>query len=204
MRRTTGFTLIETLIFIIVVGIGIAGIAQLYMTNVTDSATPLIRERTSSIAKAYMDEIIAKRWDENTPIGGGCVDTDLTGSGDSCTTYCSALSTPQCNHSKCTLTPPGTCTATANVSAAFGTDTGETSRAVWDDLDDYNGHTASPPEDFDGNALTDSSGFTVSVTVSQPGSDWQGIPAADVRRIQVDVSNPLGETLTLVSYRVNM
>ena len=198
MSRGNGFTLIETLIFIIVVGIGVAGIAQLYVSNVQESATPLVRERGSALAKAFMDEIMAKRWDENTPVGGGCVETGS----NSCTSYCAALSDTQCNYSKCSLTAPGNCEPAATVSASLGAD--EASRSEWDDLDDYNGYTPTTPQDIDGNDLTQYSGYALSVTVAPPGSAWNGVPAADVRRIEVNVTNPLGESYTLISYRVNM
>lgn len=198
MSKRNGFTLIETLIFIIVVGIGVAGIAQLFVTNVQESATPLVRERSSALSKALMDEIMAKRWDENTPLGGGCVETGS----NSCTNYCSALSDAQCNHSKCSLTAPGNCEPAADAATPLGPE--ETDRSEWDDLDDYHGYSPATPQDLDGNDLTQYNGYSVSVTVQPPPAAWNGVPAADVRRIEVDITSPSGETYTLISYRVNM
>ena len=45
-------------------------------------------------------------------------------------------------------------------------------------------------------------GFIVSVTVSQPGG-WNGVPAADVKRIDVQVTSNNGETTSLAAFRVN-
>lgn len=205
MIKQKGFTLIEVLVFIIVVSIGLTGIVTLYTTNIKNSAAPLIRERTLIIAHAYMDEIISKQWDENSPLGGGCVDTDgdpaITT--DSCTQYCSAFTDTQCERSKCTLTSPGNCEAPALISSALGPEEGTTNRPLWDDIDDYAGYSSSPPQTLDGSSLPSYTGYTASVSVTQPASSWQGIPAVDVRRISVTVSNPLGESLTLVSYRTN-
>lgn len=200
MMRNHGFSLIETLVFIVVMSVALAGIANMFYTNTQQSAAPLIRERTLMIAQGLMDEIIAKGWDENTPLGGGCVDNDgdptiLT---DSCTQYCSVLNDTQCSRSKCTLTAPGNCDAAALISAG---NIEEASRPLWDDVDDFNGYTASPAENIEGTSIAQYSDFTTSILITQPS--WNAIPSTDVRRIQVRVTNPLGETIMLVSYKVN-
>lgn len=206
MNEQRGFTLIETVIFIMVLAVGLTGLVSLSTTVTKDSAAPLIRERTLVIAHGYMDEIISKRWHENTPVGGGCIDSDgnLATPGDSCTAYCSVLSDFQCSRSKCNLTAPANCQA-ANVLAGPLAPEGAETRAIFDDIDDYNG-IGTPPQDIFGNPVPGYAGYTVGVVVgAHPGAPglWNGIPSADVRRIAVSVTNPLGETLTLVSYRVN-
>lgn len=84
MRRQNiqaGFTLIETVIVIVLVGVMMAGMAALFISNVEHSHRPYLRQKSLAVANAYMEEIVRKRWDENTPIGGGCVN-----SGASCAT----------------------------------------------------------------------------------------------------------------------
>lgn len=205
MIRQRGFTLTETVIFILVLAVGLTGIVNLSTTASRDSAQPMVRERALAIAHAYMDEIISKRWDENTPVGGGCVDTDLATDTDSCTAYCNSItSASQCNRSKCfwdTSALPATCVAAANVSAALGVDAGET-RSIFNDIDDYHGYGPTPPQTIlEANAPGYSNDYSAVVIITVPA--WQGIAAADVRRIAVTVTGPLGETLTLISYRVN-
>lgn len=201
------FTLIETVIFILVLAVGLTGIVSLSTTASRDSALPMIRERALIIAHAYMDEIISKRWDENTPVGGGCVDTDgdLATPGDSCTAYCSALSDVQCSRSKCNLVGPADCQAADIVSGNLnlGPEEGAGNRAIWDDIDDYNGYVSTPPETITAAAIPGYGDYTATVLVTQPAAAWHGIPAADVRRIAVTVAGPQGEALVLVSYRVN-
>ena len=99
MRPSSGFSLIETVIFILVVGVALAGIVSLFMQNTRTSADPFVRERAVSIALTYMDEIMGKRFDENTPVGDGCVETGS----NSCSNYCAGLSDVQCVRSKCRL-----------------------------------------------------------------------------------------------------
>lgn len=205
MKQQTGFTLIETVVFIVVVSVALAGIASVFSANIKNSAAPVLRERSIALAQAYMDEILTKQWDENTPLGSGCVDTDLANTTDSCTSYCAIFSTENsCNISKCHFdTATTSCNAAANVSAAFGTDATElNNRPLWDDIDDYSA-TPSQPKDSNGNNIVEYNGFTVAVAITQPASSWHGIAASDVRRIAVTVTNPLQESITLVSYRVN-
>ncbi|MBF0218517.1 MAG: hypothetical protein HQL49_03175 [Gammaproteobacteria bacterium] len=70
-----GLSLIEMVIFIIIVGVALASLAQLFALNVRHSATPLLRQKSVILANAYMEEIIRKRWDELTPDGGGKIDS---------------------------------------------------------------------------------------------------------------------------------
>lgn len=176
-RHQQGFTLIETVMFLIIVGLALAAMSQLYSSNVAHSSEPLLRQKAISLANFYMDEILRKKWNENTPDGGGCVNT---GSG-SC--------------------------ATGPAAAAIGTD-GQ-SRATYNDVDDYNGINESPPKDQSGAALSDFTGFTARVSVSNSGfnptSDANhDVPAADSLRIQVDIDiAATNETITLIAYRSN-
>jgi MSHA pilin protein MshD len=172
-RAQSGFTLIETIIVIVLVGAMMAGMTALFVNNVSHSHRPYLRQKALAAANAYMDEIMTKRWNENTPIGGGCV---ITASG-SCTT----------------AGAPGV--------IAIGND-GE-SRSTYDDVDDFNGINESPPQDSTGTVMPGYTGFTGTVSVTQPGSAWNGVAAADVRLIVVNVTSSNNETISLTAYRVN-
>jgi MSHA pilin protein MshD len=67
-RRATGFTLIEVLIFIVVVAAGLAGILAVMNTTVKSSADPMVRKQALAIAEALLEEIILK--DFANPTGG--------------------------------------------------------------------------------------------------------------------------------------
>jgi MSHA pilin protein MshD len=73
--RQRGFTFIELVMFIVIVGIAVTAVTLLFVQNVRYSADPLIRQKLIAVAKAYTDEIVRKKWDELTPDGGGCIDT---------------------------------------------------------------------------------------------------------------------------------
>ena len=58
--RQKGFTLIETIVFIVVISIGMVGIMSLSNTLIQQSATPIIISEANAIALSYMDEILGK------------------------------------------------------------------------------------------------------------------------------------------------
>ncbi len=67
-HRARGFTLIELIIFIIVVGIGVAGILSVYTNSIKSSADPMIRKQTVAIAESLLEEILLKAY--ANPPGG--------------------------------------------------------------------------------------------------------------------------------------
>jgi MSHA pilin protein MshD len=75
MNRQRGFSLIETVIFIVIVGVAVAGMVTVFTTNVAHSPEPLLRQKAVALANFYMDEILRKKWNEASPAGGGCVNT---------------------------------------------------------------------------------------------------------------------------------
>lgn len=66
-----GFTLIETVLFIVIVGIAISAVALQVSVNVQHSADPLLRQKGIAILQKYLNQMQAVRWDETTPLGGG-------------------------------------------------------------------------------------------------------------------------------------
>lgn len=56
-RRHAGFTLIELVIFIIIVSVGLAGILAVFNATVRGSADPMIRKQMLAIAEALLEEV---------------------------------------------------------------------------------------------------------------------------------------------------
>lgn len=107
-------------------------------------------------------------------------------------------------HSKCwdeTEATPSPCTGKVFPSS-LGPDPGET-RATFDDVDDFEGWTASPPQDARGTPLLQYAGYTrqVSVCYVDPGDLDTCLPTgtSSYKRIQVTVTSPQGESVTLTS-----
>jgi len=146
-----GFTLIEVIIFIVVVGAGLAGILSVMNTVVKSSADPLITKQTMAIAESMLEEILLKEF--ANPAGG------YSG----------------------------------------------TSRALFDDVDDYNGYTtAGGIVDLNGTAVTgltsyNISGVTVATATAAQSAELNAIGA---KRVTVTVTGPQG-AISLTGYRAN-
>ncbi len=67
-RPAHGFTLVELIIFIVVVGIGVTAILSVFSTDVKASADPLVRKQAVAIAESLLEEILLKEYKD--PNGG--------------------------------------------------------------------------------------------------------------------------------------
>lgn len=141
-----GFTLIELIIFIVVVGAGLAGILSVMNTVVKSSADPLIAKQTVAIAESVLEEILLKEY--ANPSGG------YSGS----------------------------------------------SRALFDDVDDYNGYTTtSGIVDMTGTAVAGLANYNIAPAITVGTVTFGGLT---VKRVVVSVTGPQG-ALSLTGYRAN-
>jgi MSHA pilin protein MshD len=203
-HQRTGFTLIELIITIIIMSFA-AIIITPYLTAVTHGPDPVLREKAIALGQAMMDEILAKRWDNDTASGGGPIVTDETIAPNRGTDGSRNATAPLL------LGPETGVPDNENPTAA--------DRTTWDDVDDYNGVNEPIGVNFfdqNGNPVPGTwTGFTRSVTVdyiiiSSPGTpsiDTTNPPAGirtDSKRIVVTVTSPLGETFNLVAITCNL
>lgn len=63
-KRQHGLTLIELIVFIVVVGVGVAGILVVMNTVVKSSADPMVRKQTFAMGDAILEEILAKDYSD--------------------------------------------------------------------------------------------------------------------------------------------
>jgi len=70
MHTKRGFTLIELVAFIVVIGISITAIGSVFQYATIRSQDSLINSRLLTMAQSQMDEILLRKFDENTPTGG--------------------------------------------------------------------------------------------------------------------------------------
>ena len=75
---------------------------------------------------------------------------------------------------------------------------GEGSRALFDDVDDYNGLSDSGAHDQNGNLITGLAGYNVNVSVVP-----HSYGTVDGLKIDVTVTDPAGGNLTLTGYRTD-
>ncbi len=68
--RSNGFTLIETIISMVVITIAVLGITGALSFGFKHQSDGLWQAKATALGQAYMEEILSRRYDENTPIGG--------------------------------------------------------------------------------------------------------------------------------------
>ena len=156
--RQRGFSLVELIAGIVLMTIALTLLINVFFTGAGRSVEPLLQIRAAEFGQALMEEIAAKRYDEQTPVGGQ----------------------PACTG----------CTAPAGL----GPDSGELTRDVYDDVDDYNVYCPSRQAlvDFAGNPLPEFVNFEMQVCVFYDG-DYDGVDdaaSADAKLIIVDIYAP--------------
>ena len=176
--RQAGFSLLEAVIFIVVLGIGIAGMAILYNQLTVASVDPLIRKQALAIANSLMEEIQLRAF-----------------------TYCD----PD-DPLVYTETAPTGCSAAGNREAGvIGPEAGETRYADprFDNVSDYNGFSMAAIVDANNNAVAGLAGYSASVAVANAGGDFPGgLPADAALLITVTVSGPANVSVALQGYRL--
>lgn len=190
-----GFTLTELVLTIVILGT-VSLILIPFVNSIIHSPDPMFRQRAVALGQALMDEIMAKRWDENTPVGAGPIcsgESPSKGARPSLVDNCTA---------------PG-----ARTASAIGADSGETGRTLYDDVDDYNAMA----EEVDN--FTDQRGTAfalpgyhrramVRYIASNLATIDRNTPAAatttDTKLIIVEVTSPNAETFTFVAALANI
>jgi MSHA pilin protein MshD len=179
--RQTGLSLVEVIIFVVIVSVGVAGLMMLMNTVLKHSADPMLRKQAIAIAESLLEEI------ELQPF-----------------TYCD----PDDPKNLDQTTPPASgadCTnATLNQSVSFPTP-GESRGSVtnpFDNVADYNGFSMTGITSLDApfTVITGLENYSASVAVAQDGATF-GLAGDEALRIVVTVTDPYGEAIKLTGYR---
>lgn len=173
-RRERGISLIESIVFIIVIGIGVAGIVTLYGQLTRASVDPVVRKQALAVATALMEEIQLRGFTFCDP--------------DDPAVY-TASSAAGC------ATPEGI--GTEGGESRYGA-------TQFDNVSDYDGFAmAGSIQDITNTTIAGLTGYSASVSVSQPtGTEiLAAIPAAEQLKIVITVNGPAGVTVSLQGYR---
>lgn len=86
VRRASGFSLIELIVFIVVVSVGLAGVMLAFTTAARGNADPMVRKQALLIAEGMMAEIMQKSFQNDSTGPNGT--TPALG--------CTPTTTPRC------------------------------------------------------------------------------------------------------------
>ena len=169
-----GLSLIELVMFIVIVGIGVAGILSVLNLTAQKSADPMIRKQMLAAAESLLEEV------ELMPF-----------------TYCD----PDDPAVLTALNPAGCVTAEGTTTIPAGE--GRGTATPFDNVGDYGGTagtlTISPLTDVSNSPIGMLAGYSATVNVAT--SALGGIAAADSLLITVTVTASTGESLALSGYR---
>lgn len=112
-RRHYGFTLIEMVVAIVIIGVGLAGVLSAFNTTVKSSADPLIHKQMLSIAEEMMEEILLKPY----AVAAGTISGCNRAGADDVSDY-AGYSQPVCDIDGTAVAGLGTYTVTVAVDAA--------------------------------------------------------------------------------------
>ncbi len=68
--KQRGATLIEAIVFLVVIGVALTALLSVFNEKVVKSVDPVVRARALEVAQAQLDEILSRKFDQNTPTGG--------------------------------------------------------------------------------------------------------------------------------------
>ncbi len=168
-----GLSLIELLVFIVVVGIAVTGVLSVYSLNARASADPVVQKQALAIAESLIEEVLAKPY-----------------------TYCDpddANVETAANVGACAI-PEGIGPEVAQGESRYANLT------PFDNVNDYNGFSMAGIVDLNGNAVAGLGGYTVTVQV-QPAGAFNGIPAGETLLVTVTVTAPGNQGVSLSGYR---
>lgn len=69
-KASRGVTLVETIVFLVIISVAMVALIKVYTYAIVNSVDPVVRTRALELAQAQLDEVLARKFDENTPTGG--------------------------------------------------------------------------------------------------------------------------------------
>lgn len=170
--RQRGFTLVELVVYIVVVSTALAGVLLVLNQGVLRSADPQLRKQALLVAEALLEEIalMPMSWcDPDDP----------------------AVDDPA-------VTSPAGCTVSQAAPTPGETRGGAT---PFDNVIDYDGYSSSGVRDAGGSPVAGLEAYQVSVSVQPQALGDITAASGDALRIRVSVTDPAGDTLSLEGWR---
>lgn len=182
--RARGATLIELIMFIVIISVGLAGILGVMNLTTRASADPLIQKQALAIAEAYLEEVLAAPFTYCDPDDAHAATAESTGA----------------------VNPADTlvCATTLEAMGSEGETRGSTT-TPYDNVNDYNSLAAGAPASIDGTPITVLGAYQVAVAVTAEAISTVAANDANGRsqslRVTVTVTGPSNTSVTLDGYR---
>jgi Tfp pilus assembly protein PilV len=212
-RPESGFTLIELIVFIVIVSVGLAGVMSSLNMSVKHSADPLQPKQALAIAESLLEEILLKDYcDPSLPsvvtvtgnltsgsaVITGIADTSAISTGWQVIATGIPGSTIVNGKTATTLTLSSNALATASTVSieAAACESLEGTRSDYDNVRDYHNTTKVDVTALDGTPVTD---YQVAINIPAATVTVNGVTA---RQVTVTVSSPNAGDFSLTGYRM--
>lgn len=174
-RRQSGVTLIEQIVFIIVVSVGVIGVLSTMGPSLRYSADPQLRKQQLAIAESLLSEILHQPFTYCDPDDPAAI---------------SATSTAGCSSG---LSQDNVTSATPAGESRFGS-----AGLVFDNVADYAEYSQTGVTGLSGASVAN---FTAKVKISRAGTGFGLSDDGAALKIDVTVSHPSLDPFTLSGYR---
>ncbi|MFZ2652477.1 MAG: type II secretion system protein [Burkholderiaceae bacterium] len=170
--RARGLSLIELVIFIVIVSAALAGVLNVFVAATLGSADPMLRRQALAIAESLLEEVQLMPFTFCDPDDAN-VET-AAGSG----ACASAAEGPGAEAGENRFAPP-----------------------QFDNVNDYHGYSMASIVDITNSAVAGLAGYSASVSVSSAALGSIAAASGDALRITVSVTGPHGTSVSLDGYR---
>lgn len=187
--RQRGVTLIELVVFIVIVSVGVVGLVSVAGPMIMHSADPMTRKQALAIAESLLSEIEQQPFTYCDPQDANVLTATLSGTTPTC-----AVAANDQDKGGAAFPAPGAPDPVPN------TETRASAADPYDNVADYAGYQATGAVLSGNAALAD---YTASVTITRVGGAGAFAlqPAAAVLQIDVSVVGR-GEVVSLTGWRV--
>ncbi|ENM3938308.1 TPA: prepilin-type N-terminal cleavage/methylation domain-containing protein [Vibrio cholerae] len=184
MKRITGFTLVESIIAMVILGLAMVVLISFLYPQVERSATPHYQTRAAHLGQSLMSQILARGFDDNSDFDGGAIRC-----GEASTT-CSSVLGPEGESSPAQFN---------DVDDYIGCWYGDNASECGSET------TKNPLTNILGtNVAANYRHFTVFITVNYVNSAFQPVSAiTDMKRIELTIDTGNYGRYTFVAYRGN-
>jgi MSHA pilin protein MshD len=174
INKTRGFTLIEIIVGIVVLSISLSIVSTLIVPAEQNSADQILHVKAAELGQSFLNDISSRAFDENSDMVGGLV----------------RCGEPNDGSNPCTI------------AGDFGPDIGESSRALFDDVDDFDDYSQHINAN-DENLADGYDSFIIDVQVIYDGLSLGLASNNDAKRITVSVTTSLGTEIKFATHKAN-
>ncbi|MGV8992248.1 MAG: type IV pilus modification PilV family protein [Thiobacillus sp.] len=182
MTKQRGLSMIELLVFIVIVGIAVTGMLSVYSSVTKTSANPMLQKQALAVAESLLDEVLSKPY-----------------------TYCDPDDAQADTAISATIGPTGCATTTEAGIGSEALENRYSTTTPFDNVNDYDGYfmdsSTAGIRDLSDTAIQGLGAYRALIGVGNSPAIFNGVPANETLIVTVTVTGPDNRPVTLTGYR---